>query len=1658
MGLTINSSNPLSIYKFDDPSVSIIWKWKNGYWKAWSPKKDIIKLIKDHNIKTIEYLYPYEGFWLKAKNDDSVPISQTTFELLNIPKNISIYDPISIKFSLPLSDVSMHYKKIALIDTKNKTLIDGKTNFDKNDNTLYFFPNSRLSKGQNYRLIVDKSILSSSKQQLAKKYDINITTLKQKKPIEIFCEKDYILPKESVNFYFKTYLNTAKITTVKWFINDQEFDDENISYTFLEKGVYDIRVKATDNFGREFEDNKKIYVFDDLSKSHFAKFGKMFDISQNLDIIEQEGDPLLFQALSNYSGQIKSIYKINFDKNSTVLNYFGRVPSLLFQMPSKNLKQFISNYADILKEQDRLIGFANFYGFFALLSYREVNNITYLDILFENGGVDIDTMFNGYKVSLYDKGVSKIPTAIKLSFAINSNSISSLKGVFGKDLNKIEHLKYIIFSNRSILYEQKDENSANARVLNRALYSVWGSAWSYVSDTTCSAAGSICGSGCSEGCQEAADTIEEFATTVFNYFSQDIIDTLNSIQDTYNNVIKNLSVFDNIGNLKTKTVAIKDNLHSLYTNYSNDAQNIFNQATDPDKITDKLKSFLVEGDPSVKSVVKSFKDSIQGSFATVSNILLDKISGDLNTTQTELNNFLQDYLPQNDMNLEFEVLSDSSVNINAKYANQDISISLNTLQSVLDTNWSSLIGLDVSNLENKLQNFKNNLGDNFAGTLGFYYYHNSNPLLNSLQMDIIFKNYNDNLLSFVATLKPTNPNISINLNAPNTSTSLGFEFSPYSLPEPVLASNMDQNFTELEQNLTGSFLNSFRPFPNGKITLNTNFLGKYALNITSELFPKPRVSQAVKIGGEATQYLGVGGGVEVAAQAGISLPLYFDATMLYNSLQIIKNILNDLQNSDPSYYFQPSGFCLLLDNIRDNFLNNPNFQNLLSDIGVSLDFGASGKLGVGAGGSEGGGSASVTLNGGVSMGVTFLSFDKLLSASTSQCIFSPNTYTKFIADNFPLSSIKTIPSMFINQIQNSYSDALFSAFAEDFSTGISVGLQEEVQANLAAGVDASISQSISFSLNGEWILNLLYKIYSLIGIEGIENFKDKYDHETIYPVISFAFSQSGEMEYGLDIGFEAKGVTNISFPLFQGSLTILSNPILNDIQSDTKLSILPYVSISTQDSSTKNALFESNITTEATQDIANFRWNINGKDVQVGHIVGIGNILQISKDKLKVTFDKKGKYLIALEVTDTQGKQAVSLPLTYQVINTPPKKPVLNVENNETINLPYDITFSSYDSDGDNIEYIVKLATDTNFQNIIDTKTTSDESYTLYDKNGTLYLSVKAYDGEDYSDDTVVKININSENLAQKYKVLITNIHNSDYYFIDDNISFEIDTPNLFSGSDDGGNGNYFAEIEIARDKNFTQIVKTLGQNYNSDEGWLPFDPCQINEEGTYYIRAKLKATNDNFRTLSTSDTVSIEVNYDEDLLLHDQFDTYRAINSWDLVTPHSGTYTIESSAGYYHYKRANSSNGDITGIKKDLSLDISTCSEVYIDFDIKLAYSNMTDSGSWSYNNGGIGEFPAMIKINFTDTQDKSYVWNIGFLDRDDHYDRSNYVKIPLNEWYHYSSPNLVNEKTTQTKAKNVPIQSGTIHTIKQIFLGGIGHSFEGYIDNLMIRKSGCQ
>ncbi len=1345
LGLKTTESFDLNTIE-KNSDILTIWVWTGKNWTIWSPYENIKSLLDKYEIKFLKNLSPYEGFWLNAATTGEIifennPVEED-FKIVSSANGISIFDPIVINFSLPLgfTEKDMNdFRLISVIDNSTKEFVTGKFLLSEDNKSVIFFPLNPFKTGNEYTATVSKLIKSSSGKILGSYAELSFHTDYADKPVELICDNNTIVVNESTTLGFKFNLKNSDIKSFYWKINDKIVQGINqIEPVFQSYGVNKAEIVVKDRYDRVFRASKEIFVFRNIQNA-FSNMSPLPVSVGNLPIWEKYSESAFQSILKKYSSYIVSSYYAEPENTSQLIPEMGVI---IVEMDKHKIKDFVNNYFEYSKAKSNLLGVAIFRGFPAILTKKTVDKDVFLEILIEDGDIDIDSYFNGGKVRVKNTGLNHIPTVIKITLRVNDNVTNAVKNKFGVNLNGFDKLMYMDFKEGKILYAFP--SSVNGASVKKS--GIW--------DTLCEY-----GSDIADATDTVIDAVEQVFDTITDYFSDIAVSVLSGLKDCYEK-ISELNVFSKLGNLKNEYSLIKDKLAGVYNKFHTDGANVVNYATDPDKLMEKLKEFLSSGTGSVKSAIDFFKDKLQdgaGAFSSVADKLIDNLDDNVDEAEDNLNEFLNGFIVLNsNMFMKFSVNSVGEIHLDVKLGTDEISLSIDTINLVLNNvaNWlDSINNFPLQDLKNKIESIKNTIytsaSDWYEGKLEIDYEPATDFFDKDFRLLVTLGKYyaSPELFVFKLSLKPSNPELLIKASpSVNADTYVKWEFSPYSIKPPEPSSD-NNTLHELFGTIANTFTTENRPYPNGRITFHTKFLGKFDTLITGELLPVPSVAGSVKGGLKLSQYAGLGGGVELSVGGGISTP----ANIGLNTVSILSSLFD---SAISNFSFNDFHLCPFMKNIATNVYNSPGVQSFLNNINFSLDAGVSGKIGAGAGGSEGGASANVGIGGSFSLNGNLSTVLSVLNLEQGDnCFISLNTM-KSMLGGFSDLSLKKIPLLFKDNIDNYIDLPNFSEkFAQYFSAAINFSLSQEVQANLGVGADASIGESLSFGVNGEYILNALYSF--LQSPDDSQSFIEKFDHPTIFPEISFALSSGGEIEFGADALLFFKQAVSMTFQVLQGKIVITSNPFLANVQSNYNLTYYPSVILSTGDANTKTATFNASIKTESGTTITSYQWKIDNVTFSsTGAYSNMFSVNNVNKNALSVNFFNKGEHFVSIGITDNLQRTSEAF-YTYVVANTPPEKPVINL-NEVNVNVGEHIYFASSDADNDNITFEFEISESNDFSNIVYSDNLSVKWLKIPSLTPkTYYLRIRAFDGENYSEWSNVAqftINLPVPSISCEYK------------------------------------------------------------------------------------------------------------------------------------------------------------------------------------------------------------------------------------------------------------------------------------------------------------------
>ena len=188
--------------------------------------------------------------------------------------------------------------------------------------------------------------------------------------------------------------------------------------------------------------------------------------------------------------------------------------------------------------------------------------------------------------------------------------------------------------------------------------------------------------------------------------------------------------------------------------------------------------------------------------------------------------------------------------------------------------------------------------------------------------------------------------------------------------------------------------------------------------------------------------------------------------------------------------------------------------------------------------------------------------------------------------------------------------------------------------------------------------------------------------------------------------------------------------------------------------------------------------------------------------------------------------------------------------------------------------------------------------------------------------------------------------------------------------------------------------------------------------------------------------------------------DFARGLAGWEIVESENCTRcSMEVETGdaarrhVLAWRRTQSgADGGALWAKQALHRSLDDCDRLLLALDVQVEQQSLSNSGWWSEERGGSGEYPAKVTIAFLDEQEERFDWSHGFLYKHDgQTSLTNYTQVPQGSWYSFRVDLLAPEGWVDGRGQPLPQPVA----IQEITVGGNGWDFAGAIANVQL---GCQ
>lgn len=156
------------------------------------------------------------------------------------------------------------------------------------------------------------------------------------------------------------------------------------------------------------------------------------------------------------------------------------------------------------------------------------------------------------------------------------------------------------------------------------------------------------------------------------------------------------------------------------------------------------------------------------------------------------------------------------------------------------------------------------------------------------------------------------------------------------------------------------------------------------------------------------------------------------------------------------------------------------------------------------------------------------------------------------------------------------------------------------------------------------------------------------------------------------------------------------------------------------------------------------------------------------------------------------------------------------------------------------------------------------------------------------------------------------------------------------------------------------------------------------------------------------------------------------------------------SSRVFPVWERTNSgANGSAIGLRQTIDADVSGVARLILSMDLRVDSHSLPNSGWWSDQNNGSGEYPVKIALAFTDAQGQPFEWSFGFLATHDGTTAlRNYLLVPAFTWVPLETDILSPFQWMSPRGQPLPRPARLV----SLWIGGSGWDFAGAMNNVQI------
>ena len=1454
------------------------------------------------------------------KSETSAPVAASSFSLASNPEELSAAyrdvateSVVRVSFTEPLqsgasvralprkSDTPPGVREclplrndwLRLFEEGEK--VDGELYLCNGKRELLFVPSKFLPEGRSFKVLVSAETTSAGGESLGKDVVFDLTVRRDRPPVEV---KGPDLLRENENGEFTVEARftpwRSEWTPDVYEQTSQKIEEEGPLFLRYEtEGDHRLAVRTYDPYGRNIETEKNVTVLCDAEE-------KLRGIPGVSDVAEEDPSNLEDSALRNVAeanGQdvVETLSGTTGSLNASSMLRGVRKPKTFHALqlrPDKALS-FKNRYVRELIEKRAFLGIALFGGVPTIFSYEEIDGGEKYRIF---GFADLsqtalDVEETQRRILLHRPKGTPSPLSYSFDFTLDAKTFERLRDAFPPTV--IEALPILSVTEKGIFLHipVREESTVSRSIQTRNLIQ---DGWNKVKEygTQAVATAEDVGS-------ELLDTLENLASVV-GY------DTLNTFK-TFKELVKkiqSLHPVDNIDGYQAIASRIKTGYDRLQSGYRN-AEGILEDATDPDRLLKDLKNFLSKGDENVKDFFETSFAQLEAKKESLNHVI-DVLKAHRSDVRTFIETFVPD--PRKDAQARL-LISNGMAYISLQNGASFYTISVDTVLSCKNYIKSFLdyVGDDfpIDTLYTALDTLVKSFPD-YAVTLR--YDASAGELLffakENATSDTRCPQESEATACFDTLLSPDRFDSTFLMAAsPGSDNRLILTFDPFApfAPEIEGEDALANLYNKLQQHAPS--------FPEITADLQLVYRGN-RMQIAATTHPDISLSASAGIAVEFDYHVAVGGSATAGLSFGVGVdPLSLNAV----EMETLKNIVLEEFNATR----QSMG--LVLDTIEENgtkagvmlfaddqtfitFLKNyatgiktalseSNLSRLAQSISFSVSFEPEIAAGVGAGGTgTGGGRADLKVGAEVglswdlelfadSLAVELDAFDidsffltpmkklgKILQKAAQEGAQSGDPVAAFLHQNPVQQAAAIFKETFvelIDKMKNGHETALqnlYKEMAERMTLSIGLEIGEEAEGEEVVSVEETLEWQPSLAINGEALFNIIQNI------AGNSETAPYLDHLGIYPEIYLGYPFTASIEVGFDEGVKVSFGGAFQADFINGTFTIKSDPFVTASNGESvatqNINLKPDVIVrlsadNLNPDSGQNVTLTCSVTSTATPVV---NWYIEGEKVEgTGDFYYGDNIIAhvASMTGTTMTFSPHipGDMEVACLASAENAYGMDALTVTRQ--NHAPTVPTLSLLDNAVVAEDGNISFETFDSDGDPMMYEIQISTSGDFDpDHTTTYTTSSTVFTLPESlNGhEYYIRIRAGDGSAWSGWSATKHIYYKLDLG--YTIGYTD-KDGAYHTADRVVITDIAEPGIEISLDSEDYYTNGAELKICKNADLTQSCFTSYYDYTYGDGfqrWMP-EEC-----GLYYVgvRFHLGDTSDGRWVTTATKTLSI--------------------------------------------------------------------------------------------------------------------------------------------------------------------------------------------------------